>query len=66
MSGVLAALRKLIFGETWTVPLGVAGTLGVALLARAALPAHAWSEGGGFLLAALVVATLCLALRLDR
>ena len=66
MSGMLAALRKLVFGETWTVPLGVAGSLGAALLARAALPAHAWSEGGGFLLAALVVATLWMALRLNR
>jgi len=66
MTGVLAAARKLIFGETWTVPLGVAGTLAVGLLARAALPVHAWSEGGGFILAALVIATLWMALRLNR
>ncbi len=32
----MSALRKLIFGETWTVPIGVALTLALALLLRGA------------------------------
>jgi hypothetical protein len=49
-------VRKLLFGETWAVPIGVFATLIVGLLLR----------GGGswvaFLLLAGVVATLCAAL----
>jgi hypothetical protein len=30
----MRTLRKLVFGETWTVPIGVALTLVVALLLR--------------------------------
>lgn len=30
----MTALRKLVFGETWTVPIGVALTLAVGLLLR--------------------------------
>ena len=66
MRALLASLRKLILGETWTIPAGVAVALGGALLARAALPADVWTRAGGFLLAALVTATLLLSLRLGR
>jgi hypothetical protein len=55
---LLRSLRSLIFGETWTVPLGVAAALGIALLLRAELPGHVWHAAGGFMVAALVAATL--------
>ena len=63
MRDALAAMRKLLFGETWTIPLGVAASLLVALLSRHALPAHVWSAAGGFLICSLVAATLVLSLR---
>ena len=34
----------------------------IAAVLRSALPAHLWHEGGGFVLAALVAATLTVAL----
>lgn len=63
MREVLASLRKLLFGETWTIPLGVAATVGVALVLREATSVHAWSSAGGFVIGGLVVATLALSLR---
>jgi hypothetical protein len=66
VSAVLRSLRKLIFGETWTVPVGVATTLITALLTRAAVPGRVWTHAGGYLVAALVAATLCVALANDR
>lgn len=45
---LLRSLRSLILGETWTIPLGVATTLLVAALLRAALSDHLWDEMGGF------------------
>lgn len=66
MSGALRSLRKLLLGETWSIPLGVAATLGVALLARRGLAADTWAHLGGFILGATIVATLLLALRVGR
>lgn len=63
MRGVLASLRKLVLGETWAIPLGVAATVGVALVLRGATSAHTWSTAGGFVIGGLVVATLALSLR---
>jgi hypothetical protein len=63
VSGLLRSLRRLIFGETWTIPLGVATALAVAELMRAALPDSVWTSGGGFGLAALVIAALLYSLR---
>jgi hypothetical protein len=60
---LLGSLRKLILGETLTIPAGVAGALIVAVLARAALPTELWSSIGGFVLALCLVATLALSLR---
>jgi hypothetical protein len=64
--GLLRSLRKLVLGETWTIPAGVAGALAAAVLARAALGTEAWASAGGFILAALVIATLLLSLRIGR
>jgi hypothetical protein len=63
---LLRSLRSLILGETWTIPLGVATTLLVAAVLRAALSDHLWDEIGGFALAGMVAATLVLALASSR
>jgi hypothetical protein len=60
---MLGSLRRLIFGETWTVPLGVGVSLLLALLLRGSLPASAWHAGGGFALAVMVIAALAYSLR---
>ncbi len=55
----MRALRKLVLGETWTLPLGVLATLAVALTLHAvAGDAAWWHRGGGFVLLALVLVTL--------
>ena len=59
----MRALRKLVLGETWTLPLGVLVTLAVALAADAVAGDSAWwRHGGGFLLLALVLAALAASL----
>ena len=59
----MRALRKLILGETWALPLGVAATLVVGLVLEAVEGDDAWwRHAGGFLLLALVVAALTAAL----
>jgi hypothetical protein len=63
MKPVLTALRRLIFGETWTIPLGVAAALVLAVVVRAALPGPAWATAGGFLLAVTIAATLAFSVR---
>jgi membrane protein implicated in regulation of membrane protease activity len=57
------ALRKLILGETWTLPIGVALTLAVGLVLSGA---SWWPDAGGFVLLALVLATLFAALTGSR
>jgi len=63
---LLRSLRALLFGETWTIPAGVAVALAVALGLRAELPHDGWQRGGGFALAALVAATLAVSLWSSR
>jgi hypothetical protein len=59
----LRTLRKLVLGETWTLPAGVAAAVGVAALVRAASGADGWwRHGGGVLLAGLLVVALALSL----
>jgi hypothetical protein len=62
VTAFLRSLRSLLLGETWTIPIGVGASLMIAAVLRSALPAHLWHEGGGFVLAALVAATLTVAL----
>jgi hypothetical protein len=62
---LIKSLRKLVLGETWIIPAGVAGALGAAALTRAVLTKEVWASAGGFVLAALVIATLLLSLRID-
>ena len=59
---VLRDLRKLVLGETWVLPLGVAALLAAALVLRAVAP-DLWEDLGGFLLLGGVVALLVLATR---
>jgi hypothetical protein len=53
------ALRKLVLGETWALPIGVALAVGGAALLRAASDGAAWwHDAGGVILAVLVLAAL--------
>jgi CBS-domain-containing membrane protein len=55
---LLRSLRSLILGETWTIPLGVAAAVLIAVLLRSAISEQLWDEIGGFALAAMVAVTL--------
>jgi hypothetical protein len=59
LSGFVRTLRKLVLGETWQLPVGVA----VAVAAAAALRLGSggggwWRHGGGAVLAALLAGAL--------
>ena len=59
----MKALRKLVIGETWTLPLGVFATLALALVLDAVAGDTAWwRHAGGFLLLACVVVALAVSL----
>ena len=59
---MIAQLRKLVLGETWALPLGVAITLLAGLALDAARPGW-WRSAGGFVLLAGALATLAASLR---
>jgi hypothetical protein len=54
----VSTLRKLVLGETWTLPLGIAAAVGVAVLARLVAGDDGWfgRAGGWLLFGGLVVA----------
>ena len=55
----MRALRKLVLGETWVLPIAVALAVGAAALLRAASDgASWWRDAGGAILAVLVLAAL--------
>ena len=55
----MRALRKLVLGETWVLPIGVALAVGAAALLRAASGGAAWwHDAGGVILTVLVLAAL--------
>jgi hypothetical protein len=56
----LRTLKKLVLGETWTLPIGLAITLAAAAALRSLAPS-AWSHLGGLALAAAVLLVLCVA-----
>jgi hypothetical protein len=67
MTDVLRTLRKLVLGETWTLPIGVALAVGAAGVMRALAGAHGWwREAGGFVLLALILVALLVAVRRPR
>lgn len=51
----LRTLRKLLCGETWLLPLGIAVVIGCGALLVRPLTAGAWDRLGGFLLLAGVL-----------
>ena len=53
----LRTLKKLLLGETWTLPIGVAVTLAGAALLRSLAP-DVWSHLGGLALALAVLVVL--------
>jgi hypothetical protein len=58
----LRALRKLVLGETWLLPGGVALALGIAVAARGLAGAHGWwASVGGWVLLGLLAACFCVA-----
>jgi hypothetical protein len=64
---MLRTLRKLVLGETWVLPIGIAVAVLVAVAVREAVGAGAWWEdGGGFVLLALLVVAFVAALRFPR
>jgi hypothetical protein len=62
--GVLRSIRKLVLGETWILPGGIAVAVGAAALLRGlAGPGGWWGAAGGFVLAAMLAVALAVALR---
>ena len=60
----LRTLRKLVLGETWVLPIGVALAVGVAGILRAVAGDHGWwRDAGGFVLLGFIVAALLVAAR---
>jgi len=59
MTEFLRQLRKLVLGETWALPLGVAASIGAVALLRALAGPEGWfRDAGGFVLLALVALAL--------
>jgi membrane associated rhomboid family serine protease len=57
------ALRKLVLGETVILPVGVFATLAIGLVLEAIADSAAWwRHAGGFILLALVLVVLAVAL----
>lgn len=55
----MRSLRKLVLGETWTLPVGVAVAVGAAVLLHTASDGAAWwRDAGGAILALLVLGAL--------
>jgi hypothetical protein len=55
---ILRELRKLVLGETWLLPFGVAAVvLGAALIVRPLL-SGAWDHAGGFVILAGIAVVL--------
>jgi hypothetical protein len=59
---VLPQIRKLLLGETWSLPLGIAAAVGAAAVTRGLTPREWWSHDGGFVLLGLLLGALTLSL----
>ena len=57
------ALRKLILGETWVLPLGITVVVLIVALVVKPLMGDAWESAGGFVLLAGVCGVLLLSTR---
>ena len=59
MSAFLRALRKLVLGETWALPVGIAAAVAIAAVLRVAAGPHGWwHHAGGWVLFALLAVAL--------
>jgi hypothetical protein len=58
--GTLQTLKRLILGETWVLPVGVAVVVGAAALLVRPLAGTAWHRLGGFVLLAGVLGLLAI------
>lgn len=59
---LLRTLRKLVLGETWVLPVGVALSMAAAVVARELAGADDWfSEAGGWLLLGLLAVAFAVA-----
>jgi hypothetical protein len=64
---MLRTLRKLVLGETWALPIGIALAVGAAAVLHAvAGSSDWWEDGGGFVLLALLVGAFAAGLRIRR
>ncbi len=59
----MSALRKLILGETWVLPLALTAVVLVTALVIKPLMGDAWESAGGFVLLAGVIGVLVLSAR---
>jgi len=57
---LLRTLKKMVLGETWLLPLGIAVITGACALVRSLLPDATWHDIGGFALLAGVAFVLTL------
>ena len=63
----MRTLRKLVLGETWVLPIGIALAVGAAAIVRAvAGPGGWWETAGGFVLLALLIGAFAAALGIRR
>jgi hypothetical protein len=63
----MRALRKLVLGETWALPIGIFVAVGVAVVLReVAGSADWWEDSGGFVLLALLAAAFLAGLGFRR
>lgn len=61
----MRTLRKLLFGETWFLPLGIALVVGLAALASV-VTESLWRELGGPVLLAAILALLVASVARER
>jgi hypothetical protein len=59
----MKALRKLILGETWILPLGITAVVLVTALVLKPLMGDAWAHAGGFVLLAGMIGVLTVSVR---
>ena len=61
----LRTLKKLVLGETWLLPLGVAAVVGGSALLVRPLVGEDWDHVGGLIILAGIVALLLLSVARD-
>jgi hypothetical protein len=63
----MRTLRKLVLGETWTLPIGILVSVAVAgVLSSVAGSADWWEDSGGFVLLALLAGAFVASLGIRR